>query len=45
MSNFGPLLLTADWSNGVETMRAPKLPTRTTTYTNGVEIEGFLQQL
>ncbi|MCP4493812.1 MAG: hypothetical protein GY820_41900 [Gammaproteobacteria bacterium] len=44
-SNFGPLLLVADWSAGVETMLPPKLPTRTTTYPNGVEIEGFLRQL
>ncbi|MCP4491462.1 MAG: hypothetical protein GY820_29730, partial [Gammaproteobacteria bacterium] len=38
-SNFGPLLLVADWSTEVETMLPPKLPTRTTTYPNGVEIE------
>ncbi|MCP4493732.1 MAG: hypothetical protein GY820_41490 [Gammaproteobacteria bacterium] len=44
-SEFGPLLLVADWSTEVETMLPPELPTRTTTYPNGVEIEGFLRQL
>ncbi|MCP4489330.1 MAG: hypothetical protein GY820_18775 [Gammaproteobacteria bacterium] len=41
-SDFGPLLLVADWSTGVETMLPLKPPTETTTYPNGVEIEGFL---
>ncbi len=44
-SNFGPLLLVADWSTGVETTLPLKLPTWTTTYPNGVEVEGFLRQL
>ncbi|MCP4490388.1 MAG: hypothetical protein GY820_24170 [Gammaproteobacteria bacterium] len=44
-SNFGALLLIADWSTGVETMLPLKLPTGTTTYPNGVEIEIFLRKL
>ncbi|MCP4474240.1 MAG: hypothetical protein GY821_06680, partial [Gammaproteobacteria bacterium] len=45
MSNFGPLLLVADWSAGVETMLPLKPPTETTTYPNGVEIEVLLRKL
>ncbi|MCP4476179.1 MAG: hypothetical protein GY821_16790 [Gammaproteobacteria bacterium] len=44
-SNFGPLLLVADWPTAVETLFLHKLPTGTTTYPNGVEIEGLLRKL
>ncbi|MCP4494748.1 MAG: hypothetical protein GY820_46710 [Gammaproteobacteria bacterium] len=44
-SDFDPLLLVADWSTQAETMLPPKLPTGTTTYPNGVEIEVLLRKL